>query len=298
MARKRRHVEHENHERWLVSYADFITLLFAFFVVMYSISSVNDGKYRVLSETLTDAFLTSAQSIDPIQVGEKVRTTIPVAGEYAAPEPGTLESSDSEDPMDTIDEEVYDTKGKQEADATGKQGDSGDGKAQAKQNLDVTEANLKSTLTPFIADDLVSVTQTERGIEVEMKSKMLFTSGSARLSRTAIKLLRDVAGILKPLPNQIFVEGHTDNVPIRTILFPSNWELSAARAASVVHLLGRFKVDPDRMAAIGYGEHRPTASNANDSGRQKNRRVALIIKTLSSERKSGDIDDFRGRGVQ
>ena len=202
----------------------------------------------------------------------------------------TLESSDSEDPMDTIDEEVYDTKGKQ--------GDSGDGKAQAKQNLDVTEANLKSTLALFIADDLVSVTQTERGIEVEMKSKMLFTTGSARLSRTAIKLLRDVAGILKPLPNQIFVEGHTDNVPIRTILFPSNWELSAARAASVVHLLGRFKVNPDRMAAIGYGEHRPTASNASDSGRQKNRRVALIIKTLSSERKSGDIDDFRGRGAQ
>jgi len=125
MARKKRHEEHENHERWLVSYADFITLLFAFFVVMYSISSVNDGKYRVLSETLTDAFLTSAQSLDPIQVGEKVRTTMPVAGEFAASEPGTLESSDQNDPLDTMDEEVYDTKGRPDADGVVKAGEQG-----------------------------------------------------------------------------------------------------------------------------------------------------------------------------
>ena len=296
MARKRRQEEHENHERWLVSYADFITLLFAFFVVMYSISSVNDGKYRVLSETLNDAFLTSAQSLDPIQVGEKVRTTIPVAGEYAASEPGTLESSDVEDPLDVIDEQSIETKGKPEAEGTGKEGDTGDIKAKA--SLAETAANLESILSPFIADDLVNVTQTDRGIEVEMKSKMLFTSGSARLSRTAIKLLRDVADILKPLPNQIFVEGHTDNVPIRTILFPSNWELSAARAASVVHLLGKFDIEPGRMAAIGYGEYRPTAENTNEDGRQKNRRVALIIKTLDNERTSGDIGDFQGRRAQ
>ncbi len=296
MARKKRHEEHENHERWLVSYADFITLLFAFFVVMYSVSSVNDGKYRVLSETLTDAFLTSAQSLDPIQVGEKVRTINPVAGEYAASEPGTQESSDQNNPLDIIDEEVIETKGKPESDGAGKQGDAAGGKANA--SLAETAANLESTLSPFIADDLVSVTQTKRGVEVEMKSKMLFTSGSARLSRTAIKLLRDVANILKPLPNNIHVEGHTDNVPIRTMMFPSNWELSAARAASVVHLLGRFGITQNRMAAIGFGEHQPTAENTTEDGRQKNRRVALIIKTMENERKSGDLKDVQGGVVQ
>ncbi len=291
MARKRREEEHPNHERWLVSYADFITLLFAFFVVMYSISSVNDGKYRVLSETLTDAFLKSAQSLDPIQVGEKVRTINPVAGEYAASEPGTLESSDTEDPLDILDEENIETKGRPEADGTGREGDTGD----AVTNLDQTAAALEATLSPFIANDLVNIKKTDRGVEVEMKSKMLFDSGSARLSRAAIKMLRDVSGILKPLPNQIIVEGHTDNVPIRTILFPSNWELSAARAASVVHLLVRFGLGPERMAAIGYGEYKPTATNSDEDGRQKNRRVALIIKTLTNERVSGSVEDFRDR---
>ena len=87
MARRKRHEEHENHERWLVSYADFITLLFAFFVVMYSVSSVNEGKYRVLSNTLTDAFLTPAQSMDPIQIGEQMASPEPFPGEYASPEP-------------------------------------------------------------------------------------------------------------------------------------------------------------------------------------------------------------------
>lgn len=295
MARKRRHEEHENHERWLVSYADFITLLFAFFVVMYSISSVNDGKYRVLSETLNDAFLTSAQSVDPIQVGEKVRTINPVAGEYAASEPGTLESSDIEDPLDVVDNKDLSTKGRPEAEGTGEKGDSGEGQAKTDTTLAEAAASLKSTLSPLIADDLVSVTQTKRGVEVEMKSKMLFDTGSARLSRTAIKVLRDVAEILTPLPNQIMVEGHTDNVPIRNVLFPSNWELSAARAASVVHLLGRFDIAQGRMAAIGYGEYRPTADNATEQGKQKNRRVALIIKTLDNERKGGDIGDYQGR---
>jgi chemotaxis protein MotB len=291
MARKRRDEEHPNHERWLVSYADFITLLFAFFVVMYSISSVNDGKYRVLSETLTDAFLTSAQSLDPIQVGEKVRTTNPVAGEFAASEPGTLESSDTEDPLDIIDEEVVETEGKPEAEGTGIEGDTGEAKA----NLEETAAALESTLSPFIDEDLVKVKQTDRGVEVEMKSKALFASGSARLSRTAIKMLRDVSGIIKTLPNNIIVEGHTDNVPIKTILFPSNWELSAARAASVVHLLGRFGIDPNKMAAIGYGEHKPTATNESEDGKQQNRRVALIIKTLNNKRISGSVEDFRDR---
>jgi chemotaxis protein MotB len=283
MARKRRQLEPENHERWLVSYADFITLLFAFFVVMYSISSVNDGKYRVLSNTLTDAFVTPAQSDDPIQVGEEVRTIVPVAGEFASPEAAEAHATDQ--PSDSEQKE----EGAAEEDA-----------AQKEQqplpepvtkplfpSTDATVINLQSALDPFIAQDLVNIIKTERGIEVEMRSKMLFESGSARLSRDAVAALRNVTAIIAPLPNQIQVEGHTDNVPIQTIAFPSNWELSAARAASVVHLFTRLGVNATRMSAIGYGEYQTVGDNRSEEGRQKNRRVAIIILTEPQRGRGG-----------
>ena len=273
MARRRRHQEQEHHERWLVSYADFITLLFAFFVVMYSISSVNEGKYRVLSSTLTGAFVTPAQSMDPIQIGEQVRTQMPVSGEYAAPDA----RPDNPNPHPII-ETVQDETPPVTAPVTGKP-------------LAAVEQELTESLSGFIDKDLVSVNRTERGIEVEMKSKMLFSSGSARLSRDALGVLKGVAQIIKPLPNQIRVEGHTDNVPIKTVTFPSNWELSAARAASVVHLFTRFDVNSSRMAAIGFGEFRPIATNEQEEGRQKNRRVAMVIMAGEHERMLGSISE-------
>lgn len=280
MARKKRHEDHENHERWLVSYADFITLLFAFFVVMYSVSSVNDGKYRVLSDTLTDAFLTSAESLEPIQVGERPRTLEPVAGEHATPDRPEPEQS-----IIPIEQPVPEPQPPQEI-----------RQAEEPATLEQVVNDLKSKLQPFINKDLVNVTKTDKGIEVEMKSKMLFESGSARLSREAITALRDVAGILMPIPQEIQVEGHTDNVPIQTVAFPSNWELSAARAASVVHLLTRMGVDSHRLAAIGYGEFRPVATNDTEDGRQKNRRVALIVLTASKNRQVGNFRPVGGDG--
>ncbi|OOZ37243.1 flagellar motor protein MotD [Solemya velesiana gill symbiont] len=265
MARRKRQEEHENYDRWIVSYADFITLLFAFFVVMYAISSVNEGKYRVLSDTLTDAFLAAARTMDPIQVGEQPLSTDQQAGEFA--------------PFDTPE----DVKRLQE------QLDEGEGTGVPMTGpyvppLSAIATRLEDTLSGFAEQDLVNISHTERGVEVEMKSKMLYGSGSARLSRDAVAALRDVAIILKPLINNINVEGHTDNVPIETIEFPSNWELSAARAASVVHLFTKLGVDPSRMAAIGYGEHQPLASNDTEEGRQENRRVALIVLTSEHER--------------
>jgi chemotaxis protein MotB len=110
-----------------------------------------------------------------------------------------------------------------------------------------------------------------------MKSQMLLDSGSARLAPSAFGVLESVGSILAPVANGIRVEGHTDNVPNSTLQFPSNWELSAARAASVVHFLMRVGIEPERMAAIGYGEHRPVGDNGSDEGRQRNRRVTLVI---------------------
>ncbi len=260
MARRKRQDEHENHERWLVSYADFITLLFAFFVVMYAISSVNEGKYRVLSNTLTEAFVSPAMRMDTIQIGEPVRTLQPQIGESIPAAPEAVEEYAPHPGTET-----------------------------AALSLSQVKQRLEQSLKDYIDKALVNVTRTERGIEVEMKSNMLFTSGSARLSREALKVLRDVAGILKDIQNQIRVEGHTDNVPIRTVTFPSNWELSAARAAAVVHLFARFGVNSARMGATGYGEFHPIGDNKTENGRQKNRRVALIIITTPQEKVRGFI---------
>lgn len=275
MARRRRQPEHDNHERWLVSYADFITLLFAFFVVMYSISSVNDGKYRVLSNTLTEAFVSPVRSNDPIQVGEEVRTLEPQTGDPVVPQQDSSQSL----PIDSTPEE------------------SPGGSRVEILTLDAVAKQLSSTLLEYADQGLVNVRRTDRGVEVEMKSSMLFDSGSARLSREALKALRNVILIVKPLPNLINVEGHTDNVPINTISFPSNWELSAARAASVVHYFAKLGVASERMAAIGYGEFRPLSSNETVEGRQNNRRVNLLI--MSQQETDGSSyrpDESRGGG--
>ncbi len=283
MGRRRRQSTHEdqdNRDRWLVSYADFITLLFAFFVVMYSISSINDGKYRVLSNTLTDAFLTEATTMDPIQVGELVRSLTPVSGEHAAREDPAAESA-------IIEKEQANMEESEEQDPKNEP-----------QPLNAVKEDLANALEGYISKDLVDVIQTDRGIEVEMKSKMLFGSGSARLSSGAVKVLRDVAAILTPINNLIHVEGHTDTVPISTLAFPSNWELSAARAASVVNLFAKLGVGAKRMAAIGYGEYRPVVGNHLAEGRQKNRRVSLIIMARVNEKLKWEPSSGASRDVQ
>ncbi|MCP5417710.1 MAG: flagellar motor protein MotD [Chromatiaceae bacterium] len=262
--RRRKREEQSNTERWLVSYADFITLLFAFFVVMYSISSVNEGKYRVLADTLTNAFDAPVQSPNPVVVGEAVRTLIPQPGEFADLAPVEVT------PVERLP-------------------DQNDTAA-----LYRIQANLNLALEPFIDQELVKVTRTERGIEVEMQSEMLFKSGSASLSRSAFKALQDIAAIVRSVPNKINVEGHTDNVPIKTISFPSNWELSAARAASVVHVLAKLGVESPRMAATGYGEYQPIQENDSEEGRQANRRVALVIMAGDYEREVGRIGRASG----
>lgn len=122
-----------------------------------------------------------------------------------------------------------------------------------------------------------------------MRSEMLFKSGSASLSRAAFSVLKDVAALVKSVPNKINVEGHTDNVPISTLTFPSNWELSAARAASVVHVLAKLGIESPRMAATGYGEFQPIEENDTEEGRQSNRRVALVIMAGEYERRTGRI---------
>ncbi|MGM0592950.1 MAG: flagellar motor protein MotD [Pseudomonadota bacterium] len=251
MPRKRRHEEPENLDRWLISYADFITLLFAFFVVMYAISSVNEGKYRVLSDTLVSAFNEDPKTLEPIQVGESVQGDQALLPEQARP-PSVIDLPEEGSP----------------------EGD-----------LQAIADSFERTLQPLIDQELIEIIRNENWVEIEINTSLLFTSGSAELEDEAVPVLQRLADTLARYPNAIQVEGFTDNLPINTYLFPSNWELSAARAASVVHLFMNEGVDPERMAAIGYGEYRPVADNATPEGRRKNRRVVLVIMKGGQERR-------------
>ncbi|MBE9525785.1 MAG: flagellar motor protein MotD [Proteobacteria bacterium] len=254
MARKKRVEEHVNHERWLVSYADFITLLFAFFVVMYSISSVNEGKYRVLSNTLENAFNETKRSEDPLQIGEISKGSGDTSKQGSSGQDINL--------LELIPIETYTPPPVAK---------------EIIQTIEEISEQLNESLSELIESDDVTIKYGDDWLELEIKSKVLFESGESRLEESAEPIMGDIANILNGYSNPIQVEGFTDNYPINTPRFPSNWELSAARAASVVHLLDIQGVDSSRMSAIGYGEFKPIADNATKDGRQKNRRVILVI---------------------
>lgn len=250
MRRRRVTEEHENHERWLVSYADFITLLFAFFVVMYSISSVNEGKYKVLSDALVGVFNEQQRSLKPIPIGdERPRTT----------EPATPLNTESDQP------------------------DAAVGESDA---LKTITDDVRTAFGDLIAADQLTVRGNELWIEIELKSGLLFGSGDAIPSDRAFAIIEKVAGILQPFANPVHVEGFTDNQPIRTAQYPTNWELSSARASSIVRMLAMDGIDPGRMAAVGYGEYQPVAGNDTADGRARNRRVVLVISRNLEVRRS------------
>lgn len=238
MARKKYEVEHENHERWLISYADFITLLFAFFVVMYAISVVNEGKYKVFSVSLGDAF------------GGKDQKTASVASSNV-PQVIVLP-----DPLI-----------KRRAEAMRRE----------KERLTQLAQKLTSTLAPLVREGKVRVTQNSRGVSVEINASVLFDPGDATLTPESDQALRALAVLLKDDPHAVQVEGHTDPTPIRNALFPSNWELSAVRASSVVRLFIDSGVAPGRLTAVGHSANIPVASNDTPEGKARNRRVAVTI---------------------
>ncbi len=278
MARKRKQVESENHERWLVSYADFITLLFAFFVVMYSMSSVNEGKYRVLSDSMTAAFTQTTRSLAPIQAGEIARSSSSVIKAIReVPDRVNISSPIvllKGGPTIIVDPEYKD----QEAAAS---------EAIAEQ-LDGIASDIEAEFEEMIADENVSIRKSPFWLEVVFNSNILFASASAELSSQARVELGKLGPLLQDYENNISVEGFTDNVPIISSIFPSNWELSSARAAAVVRLFEEFGVDSGRLISVGYGENKPVSDNQTVQGRANNRRVVIVI--------MADTDQVEGMG--
>lgn len=269
MARRRKRpiADTNNHDRWMVSYADFITLLFAFFVVMYSISSVNEGKYKTLSDSLGEAFSNKEQQgneIAPIQIGALPTTIQPIPLEN----PTTVEVEERRE----LSEEIL----------------------KERKQLSQVSGQFEQVLAPFIQDNLVSVKKNDYWIELEMNSEMLFLSGEAELSKKAIPVLKKIVEVINPLPNMINIEGHTDNIPIDNIKFRSNWDLSSARATSVVHEFVKEGINPPRLSAIGYGEFHPIGDNKIEAGRFKNRRVVLVLMSQAFAR-YGANDEERAK---
>lgn len=244
--RKRMKIQGPSHERWLISYADFITLMFAFFVVMYAISSVNEGKYKILSSNLLGAFKAPPTSSDPIQVGDVARQ-IPLTEPRLIIKPAEIAE------QETSTEFVNDA------------------------DLKNLKRQFSKAFEGLLNSGAMSIEGTEDWLQITMGSKVMFSIGSAQVTRTAESVIADVAMVIGDYTNPIQVEGHTDNVPIFNQTFRSNWELSSVRAATIVRQLQDEGLEPNRLAAVGYGEFQPLKPNTSPENREDNRRMVLLI---------------------
>lgn len=232
--------EPENTERWLLTYSDLITLLLAFFIIMYSMAKVDVAKFNAMRDSLAGAL---KQGTSSINVGN----------------PGILKDS-----------------------STSKTGE-GEGEGAETAKMEELEAKVVELINKYDLQNYITVTQEERGLDIEIRNELmnivLFKSGSSELTPPAGEIIEKIGDLLKELPNNsIRVEGHTDNLPINTKMFSSNWELSTARATNVVKsLINNSGLHPAKLSAVGYGEYKPVADNSTDLGRAKNRRVNIVV---------------------
>jgi len=226
--RKKKEEEHENGERWLISYADFITLLFAFFVTMYATSSVHEGKLRAVADSVNEAF-----------------------HPYV-----TLSSSNIKLTLKQAAPDMFDPGLK----------------------LFFKYKKMEEEIKAMDPSGKIKIIQDKRGRVIRIDDGLVFEAGTAEILPEFSEKLDKIAGLIAALPNQVQVEGHTDNIPINTPVFPSNWELSTARAMRMVnYFVDRHAMDPQRFSVAGYGEFRPIDTNNSPEGRAKNRRVEIVI---------------------
>jgi chemotaxis protein MotB len=228
----------QHRERWLVSYADFITLLFAFFTSLYAISVVDADKQERLVHSIQEAF--GDRLFDVVDQSHGVLEDGTVTPYYLGDQ---LRPSAARSDL---------------------------------ERLDALEDRARE-LDSQIEEEGISVGRTDEGLVISLADSFFFSAGGTRIPEEGRQLLAEVAELIKPLPNHIRVEGHTDDRPIATRATPSNWHLSVVRAAEVVRELERAGVDPARLSASGFGPHRPLVSNGSPDGRRINRRVDIVV---------------------
>jgi chemotaxis protein MotB len=247
MARKHKHPEHVNHERWLVSYADFITLLFAFFVVMFAVSQVDTNKVGRFTESVERATRWG--------VFEKVGSPAPIAGHGGATKSASSGSGRSA--------------------TTGTPG-AGAGAA-GMGGLANLRSQIEARFREAIDSGRIEITQNENGVIIRLKEAGFFAPGSDALEERSSREVADIGRWLNRFPNPVQIEGHTDSKPLRGGRFRTNWELAAARAARVLEILTNAGFTERRLSVASYAHLRPVASNDTEGGRRKNRRVDLVV---------------------
>lgn len=269
---RRRHVDHdaeahENEERWLLTYADMITLLMVLFIVLFAISSVNTSKFEQLSKSLAEA------------ISGKI-----VQGGPAIQESGATEATDRstpEPPIPAIQPVI-----KSESSTSGKGATAQVQSAAQREEEDFRR--LKAQIDQYAREhgiqDKLQTTIGRRGLVIRLLTdRVLFASGQAALQPQSTELLRALARLLvTEVRHPILVEGHTDSHPISSARFPTNWELSTSRATQVVRFFIRHDVNPRRLSAAGVAAQRPIASNSGDRGRSRNRRVEIVLARLNT----------------
>ncbi len=264
MSRKKKAAEHANHERWLVSYADFITLLFAFFVVLFSSSQVDKRKAGKIAAAMQEAFQ----------------------------QMGIFQTTNSRTPMVTADplpaeniQPIEDGKGISGRGQMASAFEKITGSHPSPNDLWTVQKQLTSALAPEIQRHEVVLKANREGLVISLREIGFFDSGSEDLRPTSEAAVQRIAGVLSAQPNDIRIEGHTDNVPIHNAHFTSNWELSTARATEMIRLfITHYNLPATRLSAAGYAEFHPVATNETDDGRAQNRRVDIVVLASAPER--------------
>jgi len=247
MRRRDRRRGHVSHERWLVSYADFITLLFAFFVVLYASSKADQKKQQQVSQAIDSAFRALALFPDAVRNHVDLKNVSAISRNQSAAENIVM----SEDVLRP---------------------------AQVKEDLANVQRQLEKMLSSQIAQHTVSIQMGKDGLVISLREAGFFNSGSAAPQPRTTPVLRAIAGVLGKTPYDVRIEGHTDNVPIHNDEFDSNWELSSARATRIARIfVDTRNIPPERLSAAGYAEYHPVATNDTIAGRAENRRVDLVI---------------------
>jgi chemotaxis protein MotB len=247
--RKQKAPAHENHERWLVSYADFITLLFAFFVVMFATNQNDNHRAKMVSDSVRDA-------LEHGQVSSRLSNVLGRgkhegrAADHASTAPGAPKPEAENHPADLA------------------------------KSLEV----LQKELSAETQAGKVQMELEGRGLVINLREAGLFGSGDDSIAPASYSVLAKIAAVIQGLPNQVRLEGHTDSIPIHNSRFRSNWELSSARAIAMMESLAtRYNIESSRMAVAGYAENAPADSNDTEEGRSHNRRVAVVLLTQEGE---------------
>lgn len=295
--KKEEHEKEPNHERWLVSYADFITLLFATFVVLYAMSQVDEARVAKVIASTNESFGLARSSSAPVfNVIDSSSTNLvpmpdPIHKTPVKPETSSKETRPELKPItkktDSTDE-AFNTPASPTSKSEDKKVEPPVQKSKAdSEEFKKIKAEITDVLKAKEAEDKIKLEIDQRGLVISLKDSEFFDSGKAVVRARSMYLLDNIAAAINKYSNFIRIEGHTDNIPIKTSTFPSNWELSTARATNIVHYLtATHALPPEKLSAIGYAEYRPIADNSTEEGRQKNRRVDVVL--LSSAGEQGE----------